>query len=56
MLNSDSVKGWFTVDSICVCMPLVKKYLNENKILIVIFVDMIKSFDSIDRKGLWLKL
>jgi hypothetical protein len=49
-------KGRSTVDAIFVLMSLVKKYLNENKRLYVIFVDMMKCFDSIYRNGMWLKL
>lgn len=49
-------KGRSTVDAIFVLMSLVEKYLNKNKRLYVIIVDMMKCFDSIDRNGLWLKM
>jgi len=37
-------------------MSLVQKYVNENKRLYIIYVDMFKCFDTIYRNGLWLKL
>lgn len=49
-------KGRSTVDAVFVLMSLIQKYLNENKRLYVVFVDMMKCFDSIYRNALWLKL
>jgi hypothetical protein len=49
-------KGKSTVDAIFILMSLVQKYLNENKRFYVIFVDMMKCFDSIYRNALWLKM
>ena len=37
-------------------MSIVQHYLNENKRLYVIYVDMLKCFDSIYHNALWLKL
>ncbi|KAH3733781.1 hypothetical protein DPMN_040215 [Dreissena polymorpha] len=37
-------------------MSLVQKYINENKRLYVIYVDMMKCFDSVYRNALWLKI
>ena len=37
-------------------MSIVQNYLNENKRLYVIYVDMLKCFDSIYRNALWLKM
>ena len=37
-------------------MSLIQKYINENKRLYIIYVDMMKCFDSIYRNALWLKL
>ena len=37
-------------------MSIVQKYINENKRLNIIYVDMMKCFDSIYRNALWLKL
>jgi len=33
----------------------VQNYINENKRLYVVYVDMLKCFDSINRSALWLK-
>jgi len=44
-----------TIDAIFILQSLVQKYLFANKRLYVIFVDMMKCFDSIYRNGLWLK-
>ena len=49
-------KGRSTVDPIFILHSLVQKYLNENKRLYVIYVDMMKCFDSIYRNALWLKM
>ena len=49
-------KGRSTVDAIFILLSLVHNYLFENKRLYVIFVDMMKCFDSIYRNGMWLKL
>lgn len=49
-------KGRSTVDAIFILNSLVQKYLNDNKRLYVIFVDMMKCFDSVYRNGLWFKL
>ena len=49
-------KGRSTVDAIFILQTLVQKYLFENKRLYVIFVDMMKCFDTIYRNGLWLKM
>ncbi len=49
-------KGRSTVDAIFILLSLVQDYLFENKRLYVIFVDMMKCFDSIYRNGMWLKL
>lgn len=37
-------------------MSFIRNYFNENKRLYVIFVDMIKWFDSIYRNALWLNM
>ena len=37
-------------------MSIVQKYINDHKRLYVIYVDMMKCFDSIYRNALWLKL
>ena len=49
-------KGRSTVDAIFILMSLVQNYLANNKRLYVIFVDMMKCFDSIYRNGLYIKL
>lgn len=49
-------KGRSTVDAIFVLMSIIQKYLNDNKRLYVVYVDMMKCFDSIYRNALWLKL
>jgi hypothetical protein len=49
-------KGRSTIDAIFILMSLVQKYLNDNKRLYVVYVDMMKCFDSIYRNALWLKL
>ena len=49
-------KGYSTVDAIFILMSIVQNYLNENKRLYVIYVDMLKCFDSIYRNALWLKM
>ena len=49
-------KGRSTVDAIFVLMSIIQNYLCNNKRLYVVFVDMKKSFDSIYRNTLWLKL
>ena len=51
MHNSDS-----TVDAIYILMSVVQHFLNENKRLYVVYVDMLKCFDSIYRNALWLKM
>ena len=45
-----------TVDPIFILHSLVQKYLNQNTRLYVIYVDMMKCFDSIYRNALWLKM
>ena len=49
-------KGYSTTDAIFVLHSLIQNFLFNNKRLYVIFVDMMKCFDSIYRNGLWLKL
>jgi exonuclease III len=49
-------KGYSTIDAIYILMSIVQKYVNENNRLYVIYVDMMKCFDSIYRNALWLKL
>ena len=49
-------KGRSTVDAIYALMSIVQKYLNENKRLYIVYVDMMKCFDSIYRNALWLKM
>ena len=49
-------KGRSTVDAVFILMSLVQKYLNDNKRLYVVYVDMMKCFDSIYRNALWFKL
>lgn len=49
-------KGCSTVDAIYILTSVVENYLNENKRLYVVYVDMLKCFDSIYRNALWLKM
>ena len=49
-------KGCSTVDAIFILNSIVQKYLNENKRLYVVFVDMFKCFDSIYHNALYFKL
>ena len=49
-------KGRSTIDAIYILMSLVQKYVNENKRLYVIYVDMMKCFDTVYRNALWLKI
>ena len=49
-------KGYSTVDAIYIGMSIVQNYLNENKRLYVVYVDMFKCFDSIYRNALYLKM
>jgi hypothetical protein len=49
-------KGRSTVDAIFILHSIINHYLYENKRLYVIFVDMMKCFDTIYRNALWLKL
>ena len=49
-------KGRSTADAIFILMSLVQNFLSVNKRLYVFFVDMMKCFDSIYRKSLWIKL
>ena len=49
-------KGVSTTDASFILMSIVQKFLNENKRLYCIFVDLKKCFDSINRNALWLKL
>jgi len=49
-------KGKSTVDAIFILQSLVQNYLNNNKRLYVIFVDLKRCFDTIYRNGLWCKL
>ena len=49
-------RGMSTLDAIFVLMSIVQKYMNENKRLYCVFVDLKKAFDSIYRNALWLKL
>lgn len=37
-------------------MSIIQKHLNNNKCLYVVFVDIMKCFDTIYRNGLWLKI
>ena len=48
--------GSSTIDAIYILMSLVQKYINENKRLYVIYVDMMKCFDTVYRNALWLKI
>jgi len=49
-------KGRSTVDAIFILNSIVQNYINENKRLYVVYVDMLKCIDSINRSALWLKL
>jgi len=49
-------KGRSTTDAIFILHSLVQNFLFENKRLYVIFVDMMKCFDTIYRNALWLKM
>ena len=49
-------KGRSTVDAIFILNSIVQNYINEKKRLYVVYVDMLKCFDSINRSALWLKL
>jgi hypothetical protein len=44
------------VDALFIFLNLVQKYLNENKRLYCVFVDLKMAYDSINRNALWLKL
>jgi len=37
-------------------MTVIQKYMNNNKRLYIVCVDLMKCFDTIYRNGLWLKL
>ena len=49
-------KGHSTTDAIFILQSIIQNFLFQKKRLYVIFVDMMKCFDSIYRNGLWLKL
>ena len=49
-------KGRSTVDAVFVLMSVIQKFMFENKWLYVVFVDLIKCYDTINRNVLWLKL
>jgi hypothetical protein len=49
-------KGCSTVDAIYILMSVVQHVLYENKRLYVVYVDLLKCFDSIYRNALWLKM
>ena len=49
-------KGRSTVDAVFVLMSVIKKFMLENKRLYIVFVDLMKCYDTINRNVLWLKL
>jgi hypothetical protein len=49
-------RGLSTVDALFALTSVVQKYLNVNKRLYCVFVDLKKAFDSVYRNALWLKL
>ncbi len=49
-------KGCSTVNAMYILMSVVQNFLNENKRLYVVYVDLLKCFDSIYRNALWLKM
>ena len=49
-------KGYSTVDNIFVLHAIIDLYFSFGKKLYCIFVDFIKAFDTVWRKGLWGKL
>ncbi len=49
-------EGRSTVDALHLLLSITQRYLNENKRLYCVFVDMKKAFDSVDRNSLWFKL
>ena len=49
-------KGRSTVDTVFVLMSVIQKFMFENKRLYVVFVDLMKCYDTIIRNVLWLKL
>ena len=49
-------KGRSTIDALFVLLNIVQKYLNDNKRLYCVYVDMCKCFDTIYRNGLWYKM
>jgi len=49
-------KERLTVDAVFVLMSNIQKFMFENKRLYVVFVDLMKCYDTINRNVLWLKL
>jgi hypothetical protein len=49
-------KGKSTEDALFILLNIVQHYLNENKRLYCVFVDLKKCFDTIYRNALWMKL
>ncbi|KAL4221122.1 hypothetical protein ACF0H5_019381 [Mactra antiquata] len=49
-------KNRSTVDASYILINLIQQYLNENKRLYCVFVDLKMAYDCIDRNALWLKL
>ena len=49
-------KGKSTVDALFCLLNLVQKYLNENKRLYCVFVDLKMAYDCLHRNAMWMKL